>query len=162
MHWVDLLIIGIIVLSAVISLVRGFIQEAFSLATWIAAFWLAWFAFRPLSVQFEPWVEVPSIRLGLAFVAILLIVLVIGAIINHFLKLLVNSTGLSGTDRLLGVFFGAGRGVVVVGIIVLLAGLTAFPQDPWWRESQFIPYFKELALWMKGLLPPDIAGKFNY
>jgi membrane protein required for colicin V production len=162
MLWIDILIIGIIALSAVISLVRGFVREALSLATWIAAFWIAWLFFRPLAAQFEGWIEVPSIRLGLAYGVLLITVLLLGALINHFMTLLVNSTGLSGTDRLLGVFFGAARGAVVVAILILLAGLTPFPQDPWWGASEMIPHFQELAVWLKQFLPADIAASFKY
>jgi membrane protein required for colicin V production len=162
MLWIDILIIGIIVLSAVISLVRGFVQEALSLATWIAAFWVAWFFFRPLAAQFEPWIEVPSIRLGLAYGLLLITVLLLGAILNRFMSLLVDRTGLNGTDRLIGVFFGAARGAVLVAILILLAGLTPFPQDPWWRNSELIPYFQEIALWLKQYLPADIANNFRY
>ena len=162
MLWIDILIIGIIALSAVISLVRGFVQEAVSLATWIAAFWVAWFFFRPLAVQFEPWIDVPSIRLGVAYGLLLVAVLLLGGILNRFMGMLVNSTGLTGTDRLIGAFFGAARGGVVVAILILLAGLTAFPRDPWWHESVLIPYFQDLALWLKGFLPADIANNFQY
>ncbi len=162
MLWVDILIIGIIALSAIISLVRGFVQEALSLATWIAAFWVAWFFFRPLAVQFEPWIDVPSIRLGVAYGLLLILVLLLGAIVNRFMAVLVNSTGLNGTDRLIGAFFGAARGAVVVAILILLAGLTPFPSDPWWRDSVLIPYFQELALWLKQFLPADIADNFQY
>lgn len=162
MLWVDILIIAIIALSAVISLIRGFVQEALSLATWIAAFALAWFFFRPLSVQLEPWIDVPSIRLGVAYGAILLLVLIVGALVNLLMKSLVESTGLSGTDRLIGIFFGVARGVVVVAILVLLAGLTPFPHDGWWHDSQLIPYFEQIALWMKTYLPDDIAANFSY
>ena len=162
MFWVDVLIIAIIALSAVISLIRGFVQEALSLATWIAAFALAWFFFRPLSVQLEPWIDVPSIRLGVAYGTILLVVLIVGALVNYLMKTLVETTGLSGTDRLIGIFFGVARGVVVVSILVLLAGLTPFPQDSWWNDSQLLPYFEQIALWMKHYLPDDIAANFSY
>ncbi|MEJ2592549.1 MAG: CvpA family protein [Candidatus Thiodiazotropha sp.] len=162
MFWVDVLIIAIIALSAVISLIRGFVQEALSLATWIAAFALAWFFFRPLSVQLEPWIDVPSIRLGVAYGTILLVVLVVGALVNRLMKTLVETTGLSGTDRLIGIFFGVARGVVVVSILVLLAGLTPFPQDSWWNDSQLLPYFEQIAIWMKNYLPDDIAANFSY
>ena len=162
MLWIDILIIGIIALSAIISLVRGFVQEAFSLATWVAAFWVAWFAFRPLAATMEGWIDVPSIRLGVAYGLLLLTVLILGAVINHFMRLLVLSTGLSGTDRLIGVFFGAARGAVVVAILILLAGLTPFPEDHWWHESLLIPYFQEMAQWLKQFLPPDIADNFKY
>ncbi len=162
MLWIDILIIAIIAISAVISLIRGFVQEALSLATWIAAFAVAWFFFRPLAGQLEPLIDVPSIRLGVAYCIILLVVLVIGAVINRFMKTLVESTGLSGTDRLIGIFFGMARGAVVVAILVLLAGLTPFPDDVWWSESRLIPYFLEMAVWLKGFLPEDIAMNFSY
>ena len=162
MLWVDILIIGVIALSAIISLIRGFVQEAFSLATWIAAFCVAWFFFRPLAAQLEPWIEVQSIRLGVAYGLLLLAVLLLGGILNRFLKMLVDTTGLNGTDRLIGVFFGAARGALVVAILVLLAGLTAFPGDAWWHESSLIPYFQEMALWLKQYLPADIADDFHY
>jgi membrane protein required for colicin V production len=162
MLWIDILIIGIIALSAIISLIRGFVQEALSLATWIAAFWVAWFFFRPLADTMEGWIDVQSIRLGVAYGILLLSVLILGAIINHFMRLLVESTGLSGTDRLIGVFFGAARGAVVIAILILLAGLTPFPGDAWWHESRLIPNFQEMALWLKQFLPPDIADNFRY
>ncbi len=162
MIWVDILIIAIIAISAIISLIRGFVQEALSLATWIAAFALAWFFFRPLAVQLEPWIDVASIRLGVAYGIILLLVLLAGALVNHFMKTLVETTGLTGTDRLIGIFFGVVRGAVVVAILVLLAGLTPFPADSWWNESRLIPYFQEMAIWMKGYLPTDIAANFSY
>jgi membrane protein required for colicin V production len=162
MLWIDILIIAIIAISAVISLVRGFVQEAFSLATWIAAFAVAWFFFRPLAGQLEHLINVPSIRLGVAYCIILLVVLVLGAIVNRLMKSLVESTGLSGTDRLIGIFFGIARGAVVVAILVLLAGMSPFPDDVWWKESRLIPYFEEMAVWLKGFLPEDIAMHFSY
>jgi membrane protein required for colicin V production len=162
MLWIDILIIAIIAVSAIISLIRGFVQEAVSLATWIAAFALAWFFFRPLAVQLEPWIDVPSLRLGVAYGVILLLVLLLGALVNWFMKTLVDTTGLSGTDRLIGIFFGVARGAVVVSVLVLLAGFTPFPQDSWWSESRFIPYFQEMAVWLRGYLPDDIAANFRY
>lgn len=162
MLWIDILIIAIIALSAIISLIRGFVQEAISLATWITAFTLAWLFFRPLAVELAPWIDVQSIRLGVAYGIILIVVLILGAVVNHFFKVLVSSTGLTGTDRLIGVFFGVARGAVVVAVLILLAGLTPFPNDNWWQASQLIPYFKDIALWLQSYLPNDIAANFHY
>ena len=136
-------------------------REAFSLAAWILAFWVSWTFFRDLSVHM-PWVEVPSLRLGAAFVTLFLVTLILGALVNFLIGQLVDKSGLSGTDRMVGVLFGAARGVVLVSILVLLAGLTPFPEDPWWQESQLLGYFSELAVWLRDLLPPDIAEKFTF
>jgi membrane protein required for colicin V production len=69
---------------------------------------------------------------------------------------------MSGTDRFIGMIFGAARGVLLVAVLVLLAGLTALPQESWWEESRMLPYFEELALWLRDLLPEDLAGYFRY
>jgi membrane protein required for colicin V production len=162
MIWVDYVIVGIVGLSAVISLVRGFVREAISLVTWIAAFWIALLFFRDLAVHLEPWIELQSLRLGAAFAILLLLSLLLGGVLGFLMGQLVDKTGLSGTDRMIGVFFGLARGAVLVAILVLLAGLTPFPDDPWWQSSQLIPHFQKLAVWLQSLLPPDIAGKFSY
>ena len=162
MIWVDYAIIGVVALSAIVSLVRGFVREALSLATWIAAFGIAWLFFRELAVQLEPWIEVPSVRLAAAFFILLIICLILGGVIGYLAGKLVDKTGLSGTDRVIGALFGTARGMVLVAIMALLAGLTPLPQDPWWQQSLLIPHFQDLAVWLQSLLPPDLAERFNY
>ena len=162
MNWVDFALIGIVGVSLVISLVRGFVREAFSLAAWILAFWVGWSFFRELAAHLEPWISLPSLRLGLAFAALVLATLILGALVNFLVSQLVDRTGLTGTDRLLGMFFGVARGVVLIAILVLLAGLTPIPKDPWWQESQLIPYFQEMAIWLRGFLPVEVAEMFHY
>jgi membrane protein required for colicin V production len=162
MIWVDFVIVGIIGLSALISLVRGFVREAVSLAVWFLAFGLAWTNFREFAPYLTQWVPTPSVRLGAAFVVLLVAVLIVGGIVGWLIGLLVDKTGLSGTDRLLGMVFGAVRGAVLVAILVLLAGLTPFPGDPWWGQSQLIVHFQELAAWLLSLLPPDVSEYFQF
>ena len=162
MTWVDYVIIGIVGLSALISLLRGLVRETVSLAVWILAFAFTWTYFRDLAAQLTPWVETPSLRLGIAFAILLLAVLLVGGIVGFVIGGLVDKTGLSGTDRLLGVLFGAARGAVLVAILVLLAGLTPFPQEPWWQDSSLILHFQRLAVWLMGLLPPDVAEHFRF
>jgi membrane protein required for colicin V production len=160
--WVDYIIIAIIVMSALISVFRGFVREAFSLVVWIAAFWVAWAFFREFSQYLIQWISLPSARLGVSFAIIMIAVLIVGGVVNYLLAQLVEHTGLSGTDRLLGIFFGIGRGAIIVAIIILLAGLTALPQDPWWNQSLLIVHFQDLSLWLKSFLPEDIAKYFTY
>jgi membrane protein required for colicin V production len=161
MNWVDYVIIGIISLSALISLMRGFVREALSLVVWVAAFWIAWSFFRELALQLDV-ISVPSVRLGVSFAILFVTSLLLGALVNFLVGQLVEKTGLSGTDRLIGVVFGAARGALLVAVLVLLAGLTPFPNDPWWQESQLIPFFQELAVWLKSLLPADIGQAFKF
>lgn len=162
MIWVDYFILGVIVVSGLLSLWRGFVKEALSLLTWIAAPVIAILFYEELAPWFERWVSVPSARLALAFGILLVLVLILGGVVNYLIGQLVSKTGLSGTDRALGIVFGIARGVMVVGVLVLLAGLTQLPQDPWWQESIFLGHFVDLALWMRSFLPADIAANIQY
>lgn len=161
MIWVDFAIIGIIALSAIIGLARGFIREVLSLAIWVVAVFAAWTFHRPLAEQLTPWLSTPSVRIGVAFIILVLVVLILGAILGQILSTLIEKTGLTGTDRLLGVVFGAARGALLVAVLVYLAALTPMPDDPWWKESQLIGHFQTLADRMLALIPPEVEAKLK-
>ncbi len=158
MVWVDYLIPGIIAVSALLSLMRGFVREAMSLAGWLVAVWVALHFSQPLAEAFLGGISAPSLRLGVAFVILFVVVLVLSALVNRLANQLVKRTGLTGTDRMIGMLFGAVRGAVVVAVLVLLAGMTTMPQDPWWRESVTIGYFQDLAVWLQESLAPEIKS----
>jgi membrane protein required for colicin V production len=158
MIWVDIVIPGIIAISALFSLMRGFVREALSLMGWLAAFWIALTFAKSLADLFLTGITLPSVRMVVAFTILFVVTLVLMALVNHLASQLVKRTGLTGTDRMIGMIFGVARGVVVVAVMVFLAGLTTLPQDPWWQESLLIGVFQELATWLRLTLAPDIAG----
>ncbi|GAB4345195.1 MAG: CvpA family protein [Gammaproteobacteria bacterium] len=162
MTWVDIVILAIIAISAIISLLRGFVREALSLGTWIVAFWIGFVFSTPLSVYFADLIAIPSLQLAAAFALLFLATLALGAWVNFLVYKFVEKTGLSGTDRMIGILFGAARGAVIVVILVLLAGLTPMPQDAWWRKSVLLDSFQEMALWVRDYLPNEIAAKIVY
>ncbi|EEF79004.1 Colicin V production protein [Methylophaga thiooxydans] len=162
MVWVDYLIIGIIFISAAISIVRGFMKEVLSLASWILAFWVALMFHSHLSTLLANYISTPSIRLFLAFFILFAVTLVLGAMVNHLICQVVEKTGLTGTDRSLGVIFGLLRGVAIVTILILAAGATPMPTDSWWQNALLMEHFEKLAIWVRDLLPTEIAQHINY
>ena len=104
----------------------------------------------------------PSLRIVVAFSVLFIVTLVLAALVNFFASQLVKRTGLTGTDRVLGMFFGILRGAVIVAILVLFAGISTLPQEPWWRGSLLIPHFQGLAIFLRDLLPADVARHFVY
>lgn len=160
MIWVDIVIPGIIAISALFSLMRGFVREALSLIGWLAAFWIALTFAQSLADLFLTGISLPSVRMVVAFTILFVVTLVLTALVNHLATQLVKRTGLTGTDRMIGMVFGVARGVVVVAAMVFLAGLTTLPQDPWWQESLLIGVFQELATWLRLTLVPDITSGF--
>jgi membrane protein required for colicin V production len=115
-----------------------------------------------VGVMLEPHVAGPTARLVIAFVAVLVATLIGVGLVNFLIGKLLESTGLSGTDRLLGALFGFARGAAIVGIVVLLAGLTPLPTQPWWQEARTIAPFETAALYALNWLPPELAGNFAF
>lgn len=162
MIWIDYAILGLIFISLVIGLFRGLIREAFSLFTWIIAIWIGLNFSRHVAVFLEPVISYPSARIAAAFAILFFVTLILGGIISFLLSALVKKTGLTGTDRFAGMLFGIARGMVVVAVLVMLAGLTPLPEDSWWKKSKLIPPFQSLALWLRDQVPSSMAGNFNY
>jgi len=161
MVWVDIVIVGIILISTLISLFRGFVKESISLATWILAGILAVRYMDVLAVLLENSIESVTIRMAAAFAVLFIVTLIIGAIINYIISQMVNKTGLGGTDKALGMVFGMGRGVLIIVMLLLLAGLTPMPDEVWWKESLLIEHFSSISVWVREFLPQDLASKFS-
>jgi len=162
MIWVDYGILAIVLISAFVSLLRGFVKEALSLTGWVLAFWISLTFAGNMAGMLESSVDSPSLRLIIAFGILFALTLMVTATINFFASRLVKVTGLTGTDRVLGMLFGILRGAVLVAVLVLMAGLTSLPKEDWWNESVLVPQFQTVALWLRGFLPADVASNFHY
>lgn len=158
----DLIVLSIIVISIVVSLMRGFVKEALSLAGWLVSLWIAMTFSSGMAELFGDSIKDPTLRLLAAFICLFVLSLIIGSIINFFATQFVQRAGLTGVDRTIGVVFGILRGILLVTIIVMLLGLTTLPQESWWDDSFFLFRFEAIATWLKDLLPDDISRYFKY
>jgi len=130
----DIAIATVVLLSAAIGLVRGLIKEILSLVSWVAAFVIAIYFSTPVAEQLPVTWGTDSLRLVIAFAALFIGTLVAAAVLQWVIAQLVTSTGLSGTDRLLGFLFGSARGLLIC--VVLLMGLREVAADrSWWQAS---------------------------
>ena len=150
--WVDWAIIAIIAISSLISLKRGFVKEALSLVTWIIAGVVAWMFGGALSQHLTDFIEMPSARVIAGCAILFVATLLVGALVNFLIGELVRVTGLSGTDRFLGMAFGGARGAWLVVVLTGLLSLAAVQQDPWWQQSSLLPHFLMVADWSKNLI----------
>lgn len=147
MNWIDFSILGIIVLSTLISLIRGFVKEAISLVVWFCAFIIA-NQFYPDLASLLTSISDPMFRNGAAIAILFVATLIAGAIINFAIGKMVQATGLSGTDRVLGAVFGALRGVLIVSaILFFMDTFTAAANAEWWGNSLLIPEFAIIIEW---------------
>ncbi len=161
--WVEYFIVGVITLSVLTGLWRGFLKEAISLVAWIAAFFVAFLFVEDGAAYLTKYIGIPAVRIVLAFGVLFLSTLMLGGLVNLIVAQLMQHTGLSGTDRLLGLIFGLLRGGAIITILVLLAGLNQpLTQNPWWKQSLLLPYFQQAAVWLREYLPPAVAEHFKF
>ena len=147
--WIDWLIAGIVVISALISLKRGFFKEVLSLLTWLAAIFVAWSFGGAFSERLTGYITTPSVRVMASCALLFVATLMVGGLVNRIIAGLVQATGLTGTDRLLGMVFGGLRGCLLVTILIGLLTLAPLQQDQAWQQSVLLPHFLLLADWTK-------------
>ncbi|MGI4814556.1 MAG: CvpA family protein [Janthinobacterium lividum] len=152
-------VIAIMVLSALRGAWRGLVSEVFSLIGWIVALLVA----KRYAANLAPYVPAnwPGGVLTqwlVAFVAIVAAVLIVSATANALLTRLANASGLRSVDRSLGLLFGLVRGVILVLVVAILAGLTELPQQAFWRAALLRPYVEDGERVVKPMLPPALAA----
>jgi len=155
--WVDWVIIVLIAVSTLISLKRGFVREALSLATWVAAFIIARTFHPQMQALLEQSVETPLVRLIAAFAILFFGTLIVGAIINNMVGHLIRVTGLSATDRVLGMGFGLLRGLVVVVVMIAFLRYTPVAGDTWWKQSVMIEHLSVVEDWSRRTFGDEFA-----
>lgn len=147
MVWIDYAILTVIGISTLISLVRGFVKEAVSLVVWISAFFVA-STFYPKLATLLTNISDQTLRNAAAIAILFITTLILGALVNYVIGQLVQKTGLSGTDRVMGLAFGALRGVLIVSaILFFMDAFTPASSAVWWEASQLIPEFQVVVEW---------------
>lgn len=162
MTWPDYAILAIVAVSVLVGALRGFIKEVFSLLVWTAAFLVAWHFADDVAGLMEDAITLPSARTAMGFTGLFVAVLLVGGLLNYLLGRLVETTGLSGTDRLLGGVFGAARGLVLIVAVLLVSGFTPIPADPWWKESVTIQRVMPLVAWASEYLPESVSEHLDF
>jgi membrane protein required for colicin V production len=141
----DYWVVAIILLSAIIGLMRGFLREAVAVIAWLVGLFIAWHFGAWLAPHLGGLLSDADVRPWAARAILLVLVLFIGSIIGAFIGHFVRLSIFSGTDRFLGFAFGLLRGAVVVGVLVIICQLLRLDDEHWWRESVLAPYAEHVA-----------------
>lgn len=158
----DWSVIGVLALSILLAYARGFTRELIALLAWVLGFFAA-LAFSPLVGAWLPeFGGSPVVRYIVAFVAIMILAIVLGALVAWPLSTVIRKSGLGFVDRFLGGIFGIARGVVVVLAFVLIAGLTSLPRHDWWQNAALAPVLVAAALSCAPWLPAEWVQRLDY
>lgn len=161
MNWLDLGVIGIIVLSAMFAFARGFVREALSIIAWVGAAAVTIYGFSWAYAQIDPHVHNPLLSQVIAGFGLFVGSLIVLTMLTGILARMVHATGLSPIDRTLGFIFGLARGVFLVCLAYLAVTMTVPENDwpPWLREAKSKPYLNEGADLLKGFIPEQLKIK---
>lgn len=145
MNTADYVVVAAVVLSAIVGAVRGFLREAIALGAWVVALFVAWHFSDMIEPHLGGLLASSHVRPWAARVIIVALILLfgagLGAIVGHYARLSI----FSGMDRFLGFVFGAARGVVLIGVFVILGQLLKLDAEVWWRHSMLLPYGDSVA-----------------
>lgn len=158
----DYAVLAVVGLSILLSMMRGFLREILALAGWVAAFFVARFYTLELAPLLPESIPTESLRLLAAFVILFLATLLVSSLLAIALSEVFKKVGLGWLDRWLGAVFGLARGVFIVSVLVLLAGLTSVPQDARWRNAMFSAPFEALVTSALPWLPAGIANHVKF
>ena len=162
MTWLDYAVVGVFAVSLVVGAWRGLVREVLSILGWIIAFLAASLLAGPLGPAMPQAIPSPELRVAAAYVAVFVVALIATALLGLLLSKIVKAAGLGGVDRMLGMLFGAARGLLIVLVAALLAGLSSAPRQPFWRDSASGPLLAHAARALKPLLPQTLAERLRY
>ena len=163
----DYFIIATLGISAVISLSRGFFKEVISLGSWLIAVWAAFTFAEKLAPKVVTLIPVENLAIGESVIIqtvisgalIFFAILMLGALVNYIFSVAVQKTGLTGSDRFLGVLFGAARGALIVAIVTMIISKSSLVQkEHWWQASQLKPFAIRAANIVQAITPDEFKA----
>lgn len=158
----DYVVIGIVAASLLLGLWRGVVGELIALAAWVLAFFAAVEFGGEIGNAVFSGIADTGLRALAGFAAAFIGVLVVMALVRLAASGLIKALGMGLSDRLLGIFFGLARGVMIAMILVAAGGMTSAPQQPWWQESSLAPPLETAVLVASPWLPADLAKRIRF
>jgi membrane protein required for colicin V production len=157
MNAVDWAIVGVLGVSVLLGIVRGFVREALAVAGWVVGIALALRYSVELGAKLPFDVPAPALRTGIGAAAIVVASVFVGALAGWIVRRLLEAARLSATDRALGALFGVVRAVLIVLAVVFFVSGTTVARRPWWRESVLLPPIEAAVRFASPYLPESFA-----
>ena len=162
MNAFDYVVVAVVLASVVLGVWRGVVGEIIALVAWVLAFFAAKWWGAEVAQLFTTSIADPAIRIVAAWVAIFVTVLILMALLRLAVHGLLKALGLSLSDRLLGLVFGAARGLLIVVALVAVAGMTSVPKERWWSEAYFSAPLETAVLAGMPWLPPEVSKRIRF
>ena len=156
--YLDIAVIAVVLVSALLSMVRGFTREVLAIASWGAAAAAALYLHpRVLPYIYPQYIPKETIARAAAAAAVFFVTLIVVSIITVKVSDAILDSKVGALDRTLGLVFGAARGFLlcVVGFLFFLWLVADKQQPEWVKTAKTRPFLEKSGDWLKSLLPED-------
>jgi membrane protein required for colicin V production len=150
MNGADYLILTILLVTTLLGLTRGFLRESVALLAWLGGLWLAWRYAHLLTPHLGGLLGQEPARTWAARALVMTLVLLAGWFVGALLSHLARQSALSAlVDRLMGLFFGLAKGLVLISVLIIVGQLVRLDQVQWWQHSRLMPFATEVSRWIR-------------
>lgn len=155
--YLDLGFIVVVLISALLSMVRGFTREVLAIVSWGAAAAAAYYFYPQVLPLIKPYIAKDTIALGVAVGAVFFITLIIISIITVRISDAILDSKVGALDRTLGFVFGAGRGLLLCAVAFLFFAwlMQDKPMPDWAANAKTRPMLEMAGKQLQDLLPTD-------
>lgn len=157
----DLIVLGVLGLSALVAFVRGFVREVLSIVAWLGAAAAAVMWSKSVNPIVAPYMPSPEWIEPVSYLLVFVVSLIVLSIVASLISGAVKGSVIGGVNRGLGLLFGLARGMVVLAAAYIFAGMVV-PEDHWPEpvlQARSRPFVRQVAGWMLPLIPAEYRPK---
>jgi len=154
----DVIVVVVVLISAILAMVRGFVREVLSIASWIAAAAAAYFFYKPVVPLVRPYIESGTAQVIVAAAAIFFIALIVASYVTMKISDFVIDSRVGALDRALGFLFGAARGVLLLVIALLFFNWLVQSSPTWVADARSKTMLEDLGERLMAALPEDVEA----
>jgi membrane protein required for colicin V production len=153
----DLVLLGVMLISGLLALVRGFMREILSIAAWGAAALATLYAYQKLLPTAKAYFNNDTVATAVTVAGVFIGTLIVVSIITTRVSDMILDSRIGALDRTLGFLFGLARGLLIVVVAYqFFIWLVPDKQQPdWVRGAKSRTMLDSTGEWLKGLLPDD-------
>jgi membrane protein required for colicin V production len=156
--FLDLILLVVMLVSAMLAMIRGFMREVLSIAAWaVAALCAVYFSarFAPMVKSYFNLSDTPANVIAAA--TLFLLTLLVVSVITVRISDMILDSRVGALDRTLGFLFGLGRGLIIVVVAFLFFDwlVPARSQPAWVQSAKSKVVLQSTGEWLKSMLPDD-------
>ena len=153
----DVILIGVMLISAILAMIRGFMREILSIAAWVLAAVATLYSYGKLLPWAKSYVNNEIVATAAVVAGTFLLTLLVVSVVTVRFSDMVLDSRVGALDRTLGFLFGLARGLIIV-VVAFLFFVWLVPtktQPSWVANAKSKVVLQSTGDWLMSMLPDD-------